>query len=641
MSRAMTGPTALGLGLGLAALLFVSTNQLANRFLPSMRLDLTERQLFTLSQGTKNVLAKIDEPITLNFFYSRRVGEVLPGIGAYAQRVREVLEEIATQSGGKIDLHIYDPLPFSEVEDKATAAGMQGVPLEDGGEQAYFGLEAVNSTDDSQIIRFFQQDRERFLEYDLARLIQQTSAPRKKTVGLITKLALDGDPVELAQGRPSNPQVVIEQLRQTYNVQDIGVDFDQVPPDIDLLMIVQPRDLPDNTEYAIDQYVLNGGSALVFASTNNEFQRVHPSPAVTPEGPSDAKFDRLLSAWGVEMIKGKVVGDRASARKVNAGVPGKMQTADYLAWMSLRDGINKDDPVTGDLSQVNLANAAAIKPRAGAKTSFTPLLESSTQSQLLDAEQLRVRPDVLGLLQNFKPSGERYVMAARISGPAETAFPNGPPEKLGAKAKQAQTQTPTPSPTPQVKQSKGPIHVIVVADTDLLDDRFWIASQGFGGQRAITPTAGNGDLVQNAVESLTGAGDLINLRSRGSSVRPFDRVEAIKRAADDRFRAEQKQLEDKLRDAQTQLTDLRGKRAGSGEELTPEQTATIEQFRKTIVQTRQQLRQVQLALRQDIDGLKEELGVVNIIVVPALLTLFAVGLGVVRQIRRKRHLRTV
>ena len=648
MSRSVTGMTLAGLGL--AAVLLVSINGLAGKLLGGDTIDLTDQHLYTLSDGTKAVLAKIDEPVTLKLFYSKQLGEQVPSFGVYAQRVRELLQEYAARAHGKIDLQILDPEPYSEVEDQATAAGLQGVPLDEGGEQVYFGLAGSNSTDDKQTVAFFQPERERFLEYDLTKLIQQLAFPKKKLIGLVSTLSLDGDPMARMQGQPTQGQVVLDQLRQGFDVRDIGAGFDKVPDDVDLLMIVQPDKLPPKTEYAIDQFVMNGGHALVFADPNAEFSQAHPSMMSPPGGPpSAASFDRLLHAWGVDLLPGKVVGDRLAARKVNAGSGTHVQAAEYLAWLNLKgDAINHDDPITGQLGQLNLATAGALQPVQGAKTKLEWLLRSSDQSELIDTAKVQGLPDVLGLLSSFKPTGERYTLAARLTGPADTAFPEGKPvepeaAKPGDPPPKPDTQTKFAADPSQIKTAKEPINVIVVADADLLDDRFWVQVQDFFGQRAATPTANNGDFVQNAVDSLAGTGDLIGLRSRGSAVRPFTVVDQLQRQAEDSYRAKEKELQDKLREAQTKLVDLRTNKGPDGKDqpLSAEQQKSIDDLSATIIQTRSQLRQVQLALRQDIDRLKDRLVGLDVALVPVVLAFLALIIGLVRGQRRKRRAQAV
>jgi ABC-type uncharacterized transport system involved in gliding motility auxiliary subunit len=634
MGRSAAITTALGLVL--AAILFVSVNLLAGRVLGGAHLDLTDQSLFTLSDGTKTVLGKIDEPIKIKLYYSKRLGQLSPGFAVFADRVRDLLREYAARARGKIDLVELDPEPFSDVEDEATAAGLTGVPIDENGELVYFGLVGSNSTDDQGVIPFFQNDREKFLELDLTKIIQSLAFPTRKVIGIATALPVDGDPMAQLQARPSRPQVVMDQLSQSFDLHQLTENFDKVPDDIDVLMIIQPEKMEPKTEYAIDQWVLNGGHALVFVDPNSEFQTFHPSALIPPNSPNGANFDLMLKAWGVELVKDKVVGDRAAARRVNIGGAAHPQGADYLGWLTLTDAdLNHDDPVTAKLGQINVASIGALMPVAGAKTKMEPLLQSSADSELIDAAKVRQQPDVLGLLRDFKSTNTRYTLAARVSGPADTAFPDGPPPGEDAQGKPT-TQPSDADKAAQLKTAKTPINLIVVADTDLLDDRFWVSVQQFFGQQVATPQAGNADFVANAVDSLAGSGDLIGLRSRGSAVRPFTLVEEKQKSAQDKYQAEEKTLQDKLKDTESKLAELKGKDTDT-DTLTPEQQQSVDQFRSTIIQTRQQLRQVQLALRQEIDNLKLELVALDVGAMPLIVAIAAVVAGIVRFRRRKRR----
>jgi ABC-type uncharacterized transport system involved in gliding motility auxiliary subunit len=643
MNRSITAIVALVC----AAILFVGINVIADKTLRSARVDLTQQRLFTLSDGSRKTLAKIDEPVTVRFYYSKRLGTEIPTYALYAQRVREMLEEYASLAGGKLRLEILDPIPYSAVEDRAVAFGLQGVPIDQGGEQVYFGLAATNSTDDQQVIPFFQPERERFLEYDLTKLIHSLAFPKKTVVGLVTALPVEGDMMAAMQGRPMQPFAVIEQLRQLYEVRTIGSDLDKISPDIDVLMLIHPQNLSDKTQYAIDQFVLNGGRALVFVDPHSEIQQSRPSQFNPPGSPVGSTLDKLFAAWGIEMVPDMVAGDRTAARKVNAGSAGRVQAVDYVAWLNLRSAnFNKDDYITADLSQINMATSGILQPHEGAKTKFEPLIQTSPQAMKIPAEKFQGPiPDVVGLLSQFKSEGQRLTLAARVTGEVQTAFPDGPPkppESKEAKPEEKDAAAATdstksePAKDPQILQSKQPINVVVVADTDLLDDRLWVQSSDFFGQRVVIPVANNSDFVANAVESLAGGNDLITLRSRGTSARPFEVVQNIQREADSLYSAKQHELQDKLKATEAKIKDLKSDKSGNVQ-LTSAQTATLDSFRSEMLQTRQQLRDVQLALNQEIDRLKARLQFINIALIPILVGIIAIIVGIMRLHRRKRR----
>ncbi len=626
--------------------LLVSINVIAANTLRSARLDLTQGKLYTLSDGSRSILSKLEEPVVLRFYYSPALGTQIPSYGVYAQRVREMLEEYAALSKGKLELQILNPEPFSPAEDRAVAFGLQGVPLDNGGEQVYFGLAATNSTDDTQTVPFFQPDRERFLEYDLTKLVRNLAFPKKTVVAMISTLPLEGDMMAAMQGQAPQPYAVIDQLRQLNEMRTLGGDIDKIADDVDVLMVVHPKELSQKTLYAIDQFVLRGGRALVFVDPNSETQAAHANRMMPPGSPTNSDFNKLFAAWGFQMDIGQVAADRQSARRVNAGTQARPQAADYVAWLSLKKAnMNRDDSITGDLDQINIATGGVLRPLDGAKTTFTPLLSTSTDAMEVQAEKVQNVPDVLGLLRDFKPLNQKLAIAARISGPAVTAFPDGPPPnddvKLGPDGKPVE-EKPDPvalraAAEAQLKTSAQPINVVAVADTDILDERYWAQVQEFFGQRVVVPIANNADFIANAIDVLAGGNDMIGLRSRGSSARPFTVIRNMQRDAEDRYQATQKDLEDKLKAAQDKIKELQSKDASGGTQLTAEQTSAIENFRGEMIRIRQQLRDVQRALRQDIDGLKAVLQFIDISLIPILVGFAAIILGAVRLQRRKRR----
>jgi ABC-type uncharacterized transport system involved in gliding motility auxiliary subunit len=594
-------------GLLCLALILVSANVLAGRYLAA-RVDLTAERLYTLSPNTLQTLAHIDEPITLRFYYSPRLGEAVPAYGVYAQRVRELLSRYADAAPGKLQLEIHQPQPFSDDEDRAVAFGLQAVPLNAQGEQVYFGLAGTNSTDDQQVILFFAPERERFLEYDLTRLVHALTVPKRIVVGLISSLPLEGE-----AGRPS---AMLQQLSQLDEVETLPAAFDAVPSGTDVLMLVHPQNLPDKTLYAIDQFVLRGGKAIVFVDPYSELAARSKRRAAAP----GSDLARLFKAWGLRLLPDTVAADRRNARRV--GVPtgnGGTEAMDYVAWLNLRGGeLNRDDVITANLNQVTMASAGILEPLPGAATKLEPLITTSPASMKLPADEIAGLPDVAGLLTRFKPDDTRYVLAARVTGPAETAFPDA-------------------AASAGIRQSVQPINVVVVADTDILDDRFWARSEDFFGRKVVTPVANNADFVANAIDVLGGGEDLVGLRSRGTSVRPFELVQEIQRAADDRYAAEQQGLERKLKQTQAKLRELSaGEPADTKAALAPEQARAVERFRAEAAATRRELRSVQAALRQDIERLKLILEFADIALVPIIVAAAALVLGALRLRRWRR-----
>ncbi|MGO8865713.1 MAG: Gldg family protein [Alphaproteobacteria bacterium] len=643
-------------GLALAVALFFALNIFADAAFKGISLDLTEGGLYTLSSGTRELLAHLKEPVTLRFYFSQRLADSVPSYGNYAARVRELLERYASLSDNKIRLEFYNPEPFSDAEDRAVAFGLQGVPLGGAGDQVYFGLAGTNSTDDEEIIPFFQVDRERFLEYDVTKLVAGLANPKKKVIGLVSSLPMGGSFGNPMMGQGSvQPWVIMTEMRQQFTVRELGENPDKIDKDIDVLMIVHPKALSAKAQFAVDQYVLGGGHALVFVDPNAESD-TGPSPMMMT-GASSSDLKRLFAAWGLELVPDKVAGDRELATRVQAPVSGRTQTIDYIAWLSLgEDNLNRDDVVTADLSNLLMATPGILEKKKGASTTFAPLVWTDADATEIAADKLRLFPDFLALLADYKPVGHPLTLAARIQGMVKTAFPDGPPaagkgeaktgEEGGASegAKTEEKKDPdkppaeAPKPASWLKESVKPINVIVVADTDMLTDRFWVRTQEFFGQQIVEPTEGNGSFVIDALDNLAGSDALIGLRSRGLSARPFDLVQRLRAQADARYLAQAQELQNRLKDAEKKLASLEKEgEAGSHQILSAAQQQEIDKFRTETLRTRKSLREVQHALRVDIERLDEVLKFVNIALIPILIGIAAIVVALVRAARRRRR----
>ena len=647
-------------GIALAVILFVAVNILTRAGLSGARVDLTADSLYTLSPGTHAVLSKIDEPITLRFYFSSSLGKELPALGKYATRVRDLLKEYAAIAGNKIKLEIIEPVPFSDAEDQAVASGLQGLPLDRTGELVYFGLAGVNSTDDEERIPFFSPDREGFLEYDLTKVVYNLAHPKRKTIGLMSALPIRGYPgTMMARLNPAlaRPWQMIAHLQQLFDVQPLETTVEEIPKNIDVLMIVHPAGMSERTMYAIDQYVLNGGRALVFVDPLAEVAGRMLGPGAK-EVPATSNLKPLLAAWGLQMDDTKAVGDLEAARRVNAGSDSRPQPVEYPAWLALKkSNFSTKDQVSADIEVMNMASAGALEPEPNATTTIQPLITSSPKSMLIPVDKLKGKPDFFGIIKDFQPTGERYVMAARVSGPVKTAFPKGqPPEddadkaarekaEKDAKAKAADEGVPYVPPkadsVPQLMESKGPIQAVVVADADMLQDRFWVQLQDVFGQAVALPVSNNMDLVTNALDNLTGSNDLIGLRSRGVSQRPFEKVVELQRAAEIRLRAKEQELQEQRDQTEKKLADLQrptgpGAQGGSAT-LSPAQQEEIEKFKGELLKIRRDLRGVQLELRKDISTLQSWLWFFNMAAIPLLVALVAVGLSLLRIRRRKQR----
>jgi ABC-type uncharacterized transport system involved in gliding motility auxiliary subunit len=621
----------------MAVILFVCINVLSEATLRSVRLDLTENKLFTLSQGTREVLAAIDEPITLRLYASRSLAEGAPAYGDFIGRVRELLQQYADLSSGMVRLQVYNPEPYSVQEDEAVAYGLQGVQLDQGGETVYFGLAATNSTDDQEVIPFFDTQRERYLEYDLTRMLFNLAHPKKKVVGLMAFLPIDADPL-----KEYKPWAVVEQLEQFVTIRAIGRSVKHIPEDIDLLMIVHPTGVEDATLYAIDQFILRGGRAMIFVDPHSEAEAEMSAAMRRPPADTGSDLGKLFAAWGIEYSPQTFVGDREAATRVQVpGAGGRPVVTDYVSWIGLgRPNFNANDVTTSELARVFMAAAGSLSKKEGADIEFTPLIQTGERAMGIEASKVRMQPDPAQLLRDFKSAAHPFTLAARIQGRLNTAFPEGAPKEAAGEAKEGGEAASDATPKAEhVAQSVGQVNLIVVADTDMLADRSWLQFQNFFGRQVAVPTANNAAFVINAVDNLLGSNALINLRSRGLSIRPFHRIEALKRDAEQRYSKTEQELREKLRVTNEQMGKL-GAAEGSGEAiLTDSQRETMVKFRADLIDIRQQLREVQHNLRKDIEALDTGLKVINIWAVPAIICLIAVAMAWAK--RRRHRLRSV
>jgi ABC-type uncharacterized transport system involved in gliding motility auxiliary subunit len=618
----------LGGGVLLAlALLFIGLTILFSYVFRGWRVDLTQNGLYTLAPGTERILEGLKEPVNLYFFYSEKAANALPELKTYGTRVRELLEELEARGNGKVRLSVIDPQPFSEDEDRAAELGVRGAPAGPSGSNIYFGLAGTNSTDGREVIEFFDPRKEEFLEYDVVKLIYTLANPKKPVVGWMSSIPMGGTPsFDPMTGRMREPPMIYSQAEQLFNVRQVSLSATTIDPDIDVLVVVHPKGLTPATQFALDQYALRGGRIVMFVDPVAEADHAgadpqNPMAQMMANKSSDP--GPLLDAWGVEFNPREVVADGEYALQV--GMRQGEAPVRHLGILGLNEAaFNSKDVVTAGLSSVNVATIGHVRPREGAKTKFEPLVQSSTSAGLIPTERFTMLFDPSTLRDGFKPTGERYTLAARITGTATTAFPDGPPE--GATVPEGGA----------LKESKSPLNLVVFADTDLLADYLWLRQQSFFGQRIAQAWASNGDLIANALDNLAGSADLISVRGRATYTRPFERVEALRRRAEDRFRAKEQELESELRATEEKLTQLESQRNDqSSLILTPEQAAELERFQREKLRIRKELRNVRLSLDQDINRLGTTLKVINIVVVPLLVALAAVGIGYWR--RRQRN----
>ncbi len=604
----------------LVVVFFVSLNILAAGLFKSVRLDLTADSLFTLSQGTKDLLVSIDEPIELRYYNSQDLEVLGPLYTSHAGRVGDLLDDYARLSNGMIRVERFDPEPFSPEEDLAVADGLRGISIDTDGSQVFFGLAGVNSTDDRSSIPLLAPERGNFLEYDLTRLLYDLAHPEKPKVAVLGSVPLRGD-----QFNQFRQWAVLEPMQQIFELEFEGGEVTRIDDDVEILLLAQPQGLTEMTLYAIDQFVMRGGRVLAFIDPLVEAQQTG-RPGAPQEGAA-AGLEPLLAAWGVELSDDRVVGDGVFATRVQTRHQGREVITDYVVWLGLRsESFEREDVVSAYLQQINLRTAGAITLREGATTELRPLMVSTDQAMLIDKARVEVAPDPVGLINDFAPTGEIYTLAARVTGPVKSAFPDGPPEAVEDKTFRAA----------HLNESKAPLNLILVADADILADRNWVQRQNLLGQSFAVPVANNGDFAVSALDNLAGAEGLIALRARGLTVRPFEILEDMARDAEAKFRTKEQELLAKIDETREKIRELQQGEQGSGAILTAAQQAAVDDFRAEMLDLRAELREVQHALRKDVESIGAQVRAFNIWVVPAAVGVLALVLALLRRIRAAR-----
>ena len=613
----------------LAIISFFSFNVLNKNFFKNLRFDLTESNIYTLSDGTKSILQSINEPLNFKLFYTKQIGDINPVYQNYYDRVKEILGQYVLLSNNKIKLKIFNPKPFSNEEDKAVEYGLQGVEIM-AGVYGYFGLIATNSTDDEEKIIFFQPDRTPFLEYDLSKIVTNLANPNRRIVGLYTDLPMFGTFNPLAKTRDAAeapPWAVYNQMKEFFEVKRIHEKTSSIPEGLELLMLVHPKKIPERLLYIIDQFVLKGGKLLVFIDPNSETESFSPNTNQTKESDNNSNLNELLDKWGVELVENKVVGDLLSARRVQIGASDQPSVTDYIAWLDIKkDHMDDTHQATSKVQRLTFATSGFLKNNEkNNNISFRRLVWSTTQSMQIDVADVKFTPNPTNLLRNFVPSNEELTLAAEIKGNFSSNFPDGPPD-TNIKNDFDKNK--------HINESIKPTTLVILADTDMLYDEYWLKYEQSG---EVLPIANNADFTVNLLEYLNGTEDLIGLRGKGVSSLPFVKVEKIQKEAEQKFRSKEQELLEKLNNYQGKLENIQKGSVEDGGKtlLTEKETLEIDKFREEMIFVRSELRKVQNALRKDIEKLDSILKFFNIFFVPILLIIISLVLGFIG--RRKRY----
>ena len=610
----------------LAAVALVAFNLFASQTLRPYRADFTEEKLYTISKATREVLGRLDEPVTLRLYFSRSLAARAPLYAEYGARVQALLRHYASLSHGKLKLEVIDPEPFSADEDRAMAAGIQAIPLEDG-QSAWFGLTGENSTDQREVIPFLSADRAQYLEYDLTRLIHKLNNPHRKVIGVLTSLPMFGGYTPRGGKKPD--WAVILQMRDFYKVIPVDPNAKAIPKSIDVLVLAAPVRLTDAMARSVDAFALSGKPVVVYADPWNEAAAVDRNLLGKSELKANDPLVKLLGAWGVEISTGKVVGDITYARKVIFNNGGRETQASYLIWMDMDKSAfaSPGDPLFANVNKIITGSAGALSKARGAKVRFEPLLRTSAKAMLMGTDMLAI-PNPLTLLGAYKPGGKPLVLAARVTGEAKSAFAGGGKDAgkdKGAKEKAAGAPR------------RGHVNIIVFADSDTLSDRFWAQRRQVSARQAlIIPAAGNVTFLLNALEQLSGGFALSGLRGRGLIERPFEKVVDIRKAAERKFRLREQQLKAKLKEAEKRLAGITAQVKDGKIVISEKDRDLIVSVRAEILQLRRKLRDVQRALRRDVENLGFWLKALNIAGVALLVALIAIVIALLRRSMARR-----
>ncbi len=587
-----------------------------------LRVDLTDEKAYTLSEGTKKILSKLDTPVKIRFYFSR--GEETPVFFKnYAQRVEDLLSEFKQASKGKITIEKYDPQPDTDAEDAANADGIDPQPLTPTA-SIRFGL-CISCLDQKVAIPYLAPERERLLEYDIARAISRVVNPDRPVIGIMSALPIFGQPTSQFMpraGQNQEPWLFVSELQRDFTVRKVEMDIDKIDDDIKTLVVVHPKNISEKTQFAIDQFILKGGKLIVCIDPVCVMDsQANP---MTGGGQPSSTLDKLLKAWGLDIDGSKVIVD------MQCKSPRWDPKIAHLITALSRPNMKQDEVFFAQLDNLLFPFAGALTGTPVEGLKMDVLLKSSTDSQLVDGFMARLSTEQVA--KEFKPSGKEHNIAVRLTGKFKTAFPDGKPEDSKNEDNEKKSEKKDEN---FLKEGSKENTVYIFADADWLHDIFSVNVQQIFGQKIIIPHSGNLSLVQNLVEMLSGDENLINARSRATMNRPFTRIRDIQAKAEARFLEEVKKLEEERANVQRRINELQAKKEGNQRFiLSPEQKAELKKLRETEAQTARKLKEVRKELRKEVDSLQTTLKWLNIAGMPLLVSIFGLVVAIYNQKRK-------
>ena len=607
----------------LLLMIFILVNVLGSVFFKNIRFDFSEQKIYTLSQGSKEILAEIKEPITIRFYFSKKLAQSYPYLISYASRVRELLTQYQRASNNNLIVNVIDTESFTEAEDQAVNYGLQGVPVDGNGNELYFGLVATNSLINKGVIPFLQPTREAYLEYDISQMLYKLIYPQAAKVALLSDLPLAGNQelYFMQVDRVTHPWVIWEQLKKTFDIQVLTKESKQIPNDVKVLMLVSTGYMTKDIAYMVDQFIMRGGYVLAFIDPRPQ-QNVD-NITKTNNNTITNYLQVLLQSWGVT-IPSKIFACSKLAKKIKYNQDGKEYITNYPIWIDFsKEYFDKNDVLTSNLEQVTLANAGIITKEQDATTTVTSLVSSDGANMLIDVAQLNnYTENPSKLIKDYAEDEQKYMLAVRISGAMQSAFAEG----LNNNAQYIAN----------VKNS----NVILWANTDMLRDNFWVSAQKFLGNRLYVPISGNGSFVLNAIDNLNGSNALISIRNRGVFSRPFTTIQNLQSRSRIKFKMKEDRLMHNLELTKQKLLELeQGKKESNSIAISVKQKQEEETYRKDLVDNRRQLREVQRELNKDIEKVEVIIKLVNIVLMP-LLVFLGGGIFWLYRIRTNRRICT-
>jgi ABC-type uncharacterized transport system involved in gliding motility auxiliary subunit len=614
--------------LGIAALSAIAV--LGNILVSSLGIghrgvDFTENKVYTLSEGTRAIVKELQAPVIIRYYASRSASYMPEDLKLHMRRVDDLLKEYATLSGGTLRVQHLDPQPDTDAEDAANLDGVQGQRIDD--ENLFFGL-AVSCLDQTRVIPFLNPQDETMLEYQLSKAIAEVSATRKPVVGVMSALELGGSPAMMMGQRPAAPWVIYQQLKQSFEVRDLGMEPGAIDPkEVKVLLLLHPANITPAAEFAIDQYVLQGGTVVACLDAYSITAQMSGGGNSMAGGivSSLSTLPTLLGAWGVKFESNEVVADSTYATVVSGNRKGVAVLTLPKAAMP-----QKDDVITRDLDSVTLFLPGGFTKANDTGLSVTSLLKTTNQAALVDsrrASQLDPR-----LETSMQRKGEAYDLVLALSGTFKTAFPNGKP----ASQKAGEAKPAEPAKTDSLKQGAAPGHVFLIADVDAFHDNFAYAVQRFGNAQVASPMNGNSSLLLNILDQAAGSQHLIGARSRAATRRPFTVIQEMEAKFNEKVGSEIAQFQKKQEEAQQKLSELQSQKTrGTELHLSPEQEAEIVQLRKQQVEASRAVRNLEKDLKRQKDDLSGRITLLNVAAMPVLVTLFAIGLFIVHRSRTR------